>query len=137
MSMDLFGDTITSPTISESSLRSVLNAGHGFVAFWQAYPPGPRKTGKQQALNKWAKLGCCDYASLIIQHLEYMKGTQQWKDGFVPMPVTHLGRQGWIDFEPQKTPEQIRDEQIEKDRQRYAKEDAQAVPCPEHLRKKK
>jgi hypothetical protein len=129
--MDLFGETITHPTIAESSMKSLLNASHGFVEFWKAWPTGPRKTGKQQALNKWAKLVCCENATLILQHLEYMKASQQWKDGFVPMPVTHLNRQGWLDFVPDEVKPKV-----DTWTQEFEAHLKKAVPMPEYLKRR-
>jgi hypothetical protein len=99
--MDLFGDSITSPICASSSIsKSLLNAAYGFPEFWKAWPSGPRKVGKQQCIDKWARLACAESASLIWAHVEWMKAQDDWLRGFSPMPMTYLNRQSWIDWEP-------------------------------------
>ena len=99
--MDLFGDSITSPICASSSIsKSLLNAAYGFPEFWKAWPSGPRKVGKQQCIDKWARLACAESASLIWAHVEWMKAQDDWLRGFVPMPLTYLNQQRWIDWEP-------------------------------------
>lgn len=106
--LDLFGDTITAPTTKPA--KGVENAAAGFLEFWAAWPAGARKVAKQQALNKWATLGCADSAAHILAHVEWMKKRPDWqKDGgsFVPMPCTYLNQQRWADWEaPKPVPRQ-------------------------------
>ena len=94
---DLFGDSITSPTIS---MKCLINTAWGFPEFWKSWPSGPRKVAKQQALNKWAKLECCKSATHIVQHVEWLKTQDDWLRGFVCQPLTYLNQQRWIDWEP-------------------------------------
>jgi hypothetical protein len=104
--LDLFGDTITAPTSVPK--KGVENAAAGFVEFWAIWPPGhPRKVGKQQALNKWASLGCAEITAHILAHVEWLKTTDDWKRGFVPQPCTYLNQQRWVDWEaPKPVPKQ-------------------------------
>lgn len=106
--LDLFGDTITAPTSVPK--KGVENAAAGFAEFWAAWPSGPRKVAKQQALNKWASFGCADNAAHILAHVEWMKTQADWqKDGgsFVPMVLTYLNQQRWVDWEaPKPVPKQ-------------------------------
>jgi len=97
MTADMFGETITRPTVA---LKSLVNAAWGFSEFWQCLPSHPRKTGKQQALNVWAKLGCAADATHIKLYTEWLKTQDDWIRGFMPLPTTFLRRQGWIDWEP-------------------------------------
>lgn len=105
---DLFGDTITAPTSVPK--KGVENAAAGFPEFWAAWPSGARKVAKQQALNKWATLGCAESTAHILAHIEWMKKQPDWqKDGgsFVPMPCTYLNQQRWVDWEaPKPVPRQ-------------------------------
>ena len=95
--IDLFGDTVTCP---QTNTKSLINASHGFAEFWKVWPSGTRKVGKQQCLNKWAKYECCDSATLICQHVEWLKYQDDWMKGFIPMPLTYLNQLRWIDWEP-------------------------------------
>lgn len=98
MMQDMFGDTVTSPTTIPA--RGLLNASHGFPEFWKVWPSGPRKVAKQQCLNKWATLGCAGDATLICQHIEWLRTQDDWMRGFVPMPLTYLNQQRWVDWTP-------------------------------------
>lgn len=96
---DLLGDTITSPTVA---VKSLVNAAWGFVAFWQAYPKGPRKVAKQQCLNRWAKLDCAADATFICQHVLWLKTQDDWlRDNgrFICAPLVYLNQQRWVDWE--------------------------------------
>lgn len=99
--MDLFGDSTTNPQCASSSIpKSIINAAYGFPEFWKAWPSHPRKVGKQQCLDRWARLGCAESASHIAAYVEWLKTQDDWLRGFVPMPATFLNRQGWIDWTP-------------------------------------
>ena len=92
MNADLFGDDVYKPTVQ---IKSLLNVAHGFTEFWKAWPSGPRKAAKQQCLNKWAKLNCCQRASLIVTHVEAMKQSKDWQAGFIPAPLVYLNQARW------------------------------------------
>lgn len=85
---DLLGDPIA-PT-----------SDNGFAAFWRVWPVGDRKVAKAQCAAKWAKLGCSNNAAHIIAHVEYLKTTEQWQKGIIPMPATYLNQQRWLDWQP-------------------------------------
>ena len=101
--LDLFGDTITAPTLSVQKQRSGVNLAYGFPEFWDAYPSGPRKAAKKQCLDKWARHECAYSYQIILQHLEWMKASPDWtKDGgaFVCAPLVYLNKQGWVEWAP-------------------------------------
>lgn len=106
--LDLFGDTITSPTTKPP--KGVENAAAGFPEFWDAWPKSPRKVAKQQCLDKWAKLGCALNAEHIRAHVEWMKTQADWiKDNgsFICAPLVYLNQQRWVDWEaPKPVPKQ-------------------------------
>ena len=101
--LDLFGETVTVPQCSEKHMKNILNASHGFAEFWQAWPRSNRKVAKQQCLDKWARYECAREATLICQHVEWMKSQHDWtKDGgaFIPAPLTYLNQRRWDGWEP-------------------------------------
>ena len=104
---DLFGDTNTAPSVSAPLRKSLINLAHGFPEFWQCWPSGPRKVAKRQCLDKWARYECAMSATLIVQHVEWMKTQQDWlKDNgaFIPQPLTYLNQQRWDGWEPVAVP---------------------------------
>lgn len=68
----------------------------GFARFWECYP-NTRKVGKKSCLDKWKRKKLEDRADEIIQHVEAMKGTRAWRDGFDPSPQTYLAQERWAD----------------------------------------
>jgi hypothetical protein len=128
---DLFGDTITTPTIRPKSDK---NAAMGFAEFWAAWPSGTRKVAKQQCCDKWARYDCCEVWQHIVAHVEWLKTQDDWlKDNgaFICAPLVYLNQQRWVDWEPPKpvnrgkSLSEILDER-----------DKMAVPMPEHIREK-
>lgn len=100
MYRDLFGDTITTPRTA--SPKGLLNAAHGFPEFWAAWPSNTRKVAKQQCLDKWARLGCSEAATHIVQHVEFMKKQEDWlkqNGAFICAPLVYLNQQRWVDWE--------------------------------------
>ena len=66
-----------------------------FRIFWEAYP---RKEGKKEALAKWMKLAPDEeLTGKIVRAVVRAKGTQQWKEGFIPHAKTYLHGERWND----------------------------------------
>ena len=65
-----------------------------FDAFWSAYP---RKEAKAKAEQLWAQKHCDKHAAVIMQHVEEMKMSRQWQEGFVPHASTYLNQRRWED----------------------------------------
>lgn len=89
---DLLGDPV--------DLNPPADPRDGFDAFWQAYPSGPRRVGKPQALKKWIALGLSAKTVHITAHVHHMKTEDCWVRGFHPMVLTYLNQQRWLDWEP-------------------------------------
>ena len=102
--LDLFGDSNTSPCIPSSrKIPNLVNAAYGFTEWWSAWPAGPRKVAKKQALDKWARFECASSASHILAHTEWMKTQPDWlKDNgaFICAPLVYLNQQRWVDWTP-------------------------------------
>lgn len=71
-----------------------------FEEFWSIWPTGPRKINKTGCRDKWEVHGLNDVAKQILTHVRAMKQTQQWKEGFVPAPMTYLNQSRWLDGDP-------------------------------------
>lgn len=65
-----------------------------FATFWSAYP---RKESKAKAEQLWVQKNCDAHLALILQHIEDMKMTRQWQEGFIPHASTYLGQRRWED----------------------------------------
>ena len=105
--LDLFGYVCTSPT-SANCKKTDVNLAAGFAEFWESWPKTPRKVARLQCLNKWARYECALSATLIVQHVEWMKTQPDWlKDNgaFICAPLVYLNQQRWDGWEPVQAPE--------------------------------
>lgn len=75
-----------------------------FARFWEAWPKSPRKVEKARCLVKWRERKLHLIADEIIAHVEAMKRTRQWCDGYEPAPMTYLNGQRWLDGVPPDGP---------------------------------
>jgi hypothetical protein len=101
---DLFGESITRPSESTTRMTSLLNASHGFIDWWLAYPKTSRKVAKQQCLDKWARLECAAVATHIKMHTEWLKTQPDWtkeNGAFICAPLVYLNQQRWVDWQPE------------------------------------
>ena len=80
-----------------SSSKDDGHAEESFNNFWSAYPKVDRKVGKKSCLAKWKKKKLYEKSDEIIKHINLMKDTKQWKDGFVPAPLTYINQERWED----------------------------------------
>lgn len=128
--LDLFGfdDAATKPQTAPP--RGLMNASLGFAEFWAAWPAGPRKVAKQQALNKWATFGCANNHEHIRAHVEWLKTQNDWLCGFVPQPVTYLNQQRWLDWVPTAAPAQKPPDALQTIKQH------KGSPMPENVRQR-
>jgi hypothetical protein len=67
-----------------------------FDEFWNLYPP-VRKTNKKGCLEKWQSKDLDLIADKVIGYVKTMKETKQWKEGFVPAPMTLINQERWED----------------------------------------
>ena len=92
----------------------------GFLAFYSAWPPHPRKN-KATALKAWTKQNCEPLAAEIVAALEKHKLSESWtkdKGEFIPAPSRWLNEQRWEDELPERHLSPL--ERIEAERQREA-----------------
>lgn len=72
----------------------------GFLRFWQAWPKSDRKVAKAECAKRWRKRGLEAQADAIVAHVEAMRRSKQWRDGYEPAPLTFLNQSRWEDDEP-------------------------------------
>lgn len=66
----------------------------GFDEFWSQYP---RKEGKATALAKWKSNKCSAITEQIIAHVNSLKESKQWREGYIPHATTYLGQKRYQD----------------------------------------
>jgi len=69
---------------------------NSFQQFWEVYPP-VRKIAKAKCEEKWYKRKLYEIKDDIIHHVQEMKKTKQWKEGFSPAPMTYINQSRWLD----------------------------------------
>ena len=72
-----------------------------FDEFWSAWPSSKRKIAKAECLKKWQKGNLDEKADQIIKHVNAMKESSQWKDGYDPAPMTYLNQARYEDDLPE------------------------------------
>ena len=69
----------------------------GFCKFWDAYPD-VRKRAKPACWRKWQTIKPNEpMVSRMLHTIEVSKGSRDWKQGFVPAPLTWLNQGRWED----------------------------------------
>lgn len=71
-----------------------------FDRFWAVWPSTDRKVAKAKCLERWRKANLDSVADRIVVHVEAMKATKQWCEGFEPAPLTYLNQRRWEDELP-------------------------------------
>jgi hypothetical protein len=73
----------------------------GFTRFWEAWPKGGRKAGREQCMAKWAARNLEQEADKIVNGVEAAKKHRDWtkQDGdFIPAPIVWLNEKRWEAF---------------------------------------
>lgn len=82
--------------IEEDKERNKYIYSNEFEKFWEAFPPTPRKSGKKYCFQVWTRKKLNDRLTDILNNLEYMKNSDQWKKDcgqWIPMPSTYLNQE--------------------------------------------
>lgn len=93
-------DSLNPDSLNPENNISSSGADHdppGFARFWGQWPKTPRKVGKAECRKRWKARGLEVLADQIVGHVQAMRGTKQWLDGFEPAPLTYLNQRRWED----------------------------------------
>lgn len=72
-----------------------------FQDFWDAYPKGDRRVGKAECMKFWSKNRLDSKVEVILAHLEAIKKSKAWRDGFHPAILKYLKENRWLDDLPE------------------------------------
>jgi len=89
------GNTLFPPPTRRA--RSSPDYSPGFQRWWKTYPSGSRKAGKPKCLEIWGRENLEGRMDELLQKLEALKQTQQWRDGYWPAPLTYLRQRRFDD----------------------------------------
>lgn len=84
-------------TIARSALAGKPADPEGFAEFWDSWPKTDRKQDRKKCAEKWARCGYSKAKDDILAHVEALKHTKKWVDGFEPAPLTYLNGERWRD----------------------------------------
>ena len=65
-----------------------------FLKFWDNYP---NKVKKDYSYSIWKKQKLDEQVDKIIEHLDSIKQSKEWRDGFVQHPSTYLNQKMYLD----------------------------------------
>jgi len=88
----VYTDYITDKIREDKIIKTIVR----FDEFWNLYPP-VRKTNKKGCMEKWQAKDLDLIADKVIGYVKTMKETKQWKEGFVPAPMTLINQERWED----------------------------------------
>lgn len=72
----------------------------GFLAFWSAWPKSDRKADRTKCFDVWRRDRLDALTGDIVQHVELMRVSRKWRDGFEPAPLRYLRGKQWRDPVP-------------------------------------
>jgi len=72
----------------------------GFAEFWSSWPSTPRKQDRKKCAEKWKRSGFGQQLPAIVSHVEALKHSKSWREGFEPAPLTYLNGERWQDGAP-------------------------------------
>ena len=88
----LYTNYITDKIREDKNIKTIVR----FDEFWNLYPP-VRKNNKKGCMEKWQAKDLDLIADKVIGYVKTMKETKQWKEGFVPAPMTLINQERWED----------------------------------------
>ena len=68
-----------------------------FESWWYHYPKKTGKLGASKAFERLRRTKGFPSTSQMVIKLEKQKQTRQWKDGYIPNPLTYLNQGRWED----------------------------------------
>lgn len=72
----------------------------GFAEFWDAWPRSVRKQDRKKCAEFWQRHCLGHQLATIVAHIEALKPTRAWREGYEPAPLTYLRNERWNDGSP-------------------------------------
>lgn len=92
-----------SPTPTPVNLKTLSSPSRddvepsGFDRFWNAWPTTERKVAKAKCAERWKKARLDSVVQAIVEHVDAMRDSRQWREGYEPAPLTYLNQRRWED----------------------------------------
>jgi uncharacterized protein YdaU (DUF1376 family) len=88
------------PTTTTTKKKHSSVVTDGFARFWMTWPKSERKVAKAECFKRWKARGLEGEADAICAHVEALRQSKQWRDGYEPAPLTYLNQRRWEDGAP-------------------------------------
>jgi len=94
--------TIKEPSYADpdAAPETIEPSAPGFDEFWSAYPNTARRIAKAKCRDLWKVKKLDSVTDEIIEHVQAMTKTRQWRDGYEPTTLTYLNQRRWEDGLP-------------------------------------
>lgn len=94
----------TKAVSSKHKHKNIPPPSGAFLKFWGLWPKGERKVARGKCWEIWMKKDFDQVAEQILTHVEVLKGSEGWRGGFSPMPITYLNQRQWEGAEMPEKP---------------------------------
>ena len=84
-----------SPTQAEAEGEPEAESKNEFDRFWATWPNTDRKVARKECAAMWKRKRLDKMADRIIDHVNAVKYTKQWRNGYEPSPLTYLKQDRW------------------------------------------
>lgn len=88
------------PDTNKEKHTSAHASSSRFSEFWETWPSSPRKVAKTKCEQRWKARKLDSVADQILGHVEALKASKSWQDGFEPAPLTYINQSRWEDGVP-------------------------------------
>jgi len=92
----LHSDYIGEEIRRDKIIKISSEVDNSFKEFWDVFP-SVRKIAKAKCEEKWYNRKLYEIKDDIINHVQEMKKTKQWKEGYSPAPMTYINQSRWLD----------------------------------------
>ena len=66
-----------------------------FLRFWTSWPAHERKEAKGKCWERWRKSDLDEVSETILAHVESLKQSERWRNGYIVAPLVYLNQRRW------------------------------------------
>jgi hypothetical protein len=96
-----------SSSTSSSTSKPTTSPSAQFLSFWASWPSNDRKEAKGKCFELWRKKNLDAHVDEILAHVERMKRSEGWRNGYVPAPKVYLNESRWEGAEIPRSNEEV------------------------------
>jgi hypothetical protein len=96
-----------STSSSSTTTKQTTSPSAQFLSFWASWPINERKEAKGKCFELWRKKNLDAHVDEILAHVERMKRSEGWRNGYVPAPKVYLNESRWEGAEIPRSNEEV------------------------------